>query len=71
MSFVRYKLQEWVRGATHCAEYATDENGLDEEKADECRRCHAGVGNWATEEGMARGVECLNTYEVGSDWSTQ
>ena len=56
-------MKTWVRGATHCAEYATEGGTLDEEKADECRRCWAGIGNWANEENFARGVECLNKYE--------
>ena len=30
-------MKTWVRGATHCAEYATEDGTLDEEKADECR----------------------------------
>merc|ERR1719384_2736714 len=33
------------------------------EKANECRRCWAQVGDWATDAGYEKGNECLDTYE--------
>ena len=36
---------------------------MDTAAADECRRCYAKIGDWATEEGQAQGTECLATYE--------
>merc|ERR1719360_398276 len=33
------------------------------EKANECRRCWAQVGDWATDAGWDKGNECLDTYE--------
>ena len=36
---------------------------MDTAAADECRRCYARIGDWATEEGQAQGTECLATYE--------
>ena len=52
-----------MKGAQHCAEFATSNNVIDTEKANECRRCWAKIGDWATEEGYTKGNECLDTYE--------
>merc|ERR1712048_1242166 len=60
---VMYSLKVWVQGAAHCAEYATTGGEMDTAAADECRRCYAKIGDWATEEGQAKGTECLATYE--------
>ena len=55
---LRYNLRIWVNGAAHCAEYATTDNEIDMEKANECRRCWAQVGDWATDAGYEKGNEC-------------
>jgi len=60
---IMYNLRIWVNGAAHCAEYATTDNEIDMEKANECRRCWAQVGDWATDAGYEKGNECLDTYE--------
>merc|ERR1719394_977066 len=60
---VMFSLKVWVQGAAHCAEYATTGGEMDTAAADECRRCYAKIGDWATEEGQAQGTECLATYE--------
>ena len=52
-----------MNGAAHCAEYATTDNEIDMAKANECRRCWAQVGDWATDAGYEKGNECLDTYE--------
>ena len=52
-----------MQGAAHCAEFATDGAEIDLNKANECRRCYAKIGDWGTEAGFAQGQECLNTYE--------
>ena len=59
----RYNLKTWVQGAAHCAEFATEGAEIDLDKANECRRCYAKIGDWGTEAGFAQGQECLNTYE--------
>ena len=59
----RYNLKTWVQGAAHCAEFATEGAEIDLNKANECRRCYAKIGDWGTEAGFAQGQECLNTYE--------
>ena len=52
-----------MQGAAHCAEFATEGAEIDLDKANECRRCYAKIGDWGTEAGFAQGQECLNTYE--------
>ena len=52
-----------MQGAAHCAEFATEGAEIDLNKANECRRCYAKIGDWGTEAGFAQGQECLNTYE--------
>ena len=59
----RYSLRTWVYGAAHCAEAATVDGVMDRAKANECNRCWAKVGDWATEEGQERGNACLDEYE--------
>jgi len=60
---VLYNLRIWLRSAAHCAAASTTDGELDHEGAAECRRCWSHVGDWSTEEGAAKGNECLDTYE--------
>ena len=59
----RYNLRTWVYASAHCAEYATVNFVMAPSDANECRRCWAKVGDWATEHGQTVGNECLNKYE--------
>merc|ERR1719195_320561 len=52
-----YNLKTWVQGAAHCAEFATEGAEIDLDKANECRRCYAKIGDWGTEAGFAQGQE--------------
>ena len=45
---ITYNLGIWTNAAAHCAEFATKDSVIITEKAEECMRCWAGVGDWAT-----------------------
>ena len=60
---ITYNLGIWTKAAAHCAEFATEDGVIITEKAEECMRCWAGVGDWATPEGYSRGNACLDKYE--------
>ena len=60
---ITYNLGIWTNAAAHCAEFATKDGVIITEKAEECMRCWAGVGDWATPDGYARGNACLDSYE--------
>jgi len=60
---VKDQLHIWVAVQEHCAEASFTDGSIDMEKALECKKCHASVGDWFTDEGSVRGKECLEKYE--------
>ena len=60
---ITYNLGIWTNAGAHCAEFATKDQVIITEKAEECMQCWAGVGDWATPEGYTRGNDCLDKFE--------
>ena len=53
----------WGVTIAHCGEVGADGGKLDKKKSKACKKCHSGVGNWFTEEGLKRGTKCLEEFE--------
>jgi len=53
----------WSTTMAHCTEVGENGGKLDEKKIEECKKCHSGVGNWFSDEGLARGMKCLDEFE--------
>jgi len=62
-SRVKAQLQQWATVQAHCAEASYTEGSIDSERALECKKCQAGVGDWNTPDGFERGKACLETWE--------
>merc|ERR1711953_60640 len=62
-SRVKAQLQQWATVQAHCAEASYTEGSIDSERALECKKCQAGVGDWNTPDGFKRGKACLETWE--------
>lgn len=62
---ITYNFKIWTNAAAHCAEFATSNSDqvLLTGMADECMRCWAGIGEWATPKGYDRGNDCLDRFE--------
>merc|ERR1719312_634410 len=57
----------WGTTMAHCSEAAAKDLGaVDEKKFKACKKCHSGVGNWLTKEGLERGKACLQEFEPGT-----
>jgi len=66
---IMYNLRIWVGAAAHCAESSRSNDynilpgEIDQGYTNECMRCWSQVGMWGSEEGSAKGNQCLATYE--------
>ena len=62
---ITYNFKIWTNAAAHCAQFATSNSDqvLLTGMADECMRCWAGIGDWATPKGYDRGNVCLDRFE--------
>merc|ERR1712042_115363 len=60
---VKEQVQTWATIQAHCAEASLTDGSIDPEKALECKKCFATVGDWNTEGGFQRGKGCLEIFE--------
>jgi len=60
---VKDQIKTWATVQAHCAEASFTDGSIDTEKALECKKCQAAVGDWNTEGGLQRGKECLEKFE--------
>ena len=53
----------WGTTMAHCREVGADGDKVDKKKVRACKKCQSGVGDWFTEDGLERGMKCLEEFE--------
>jgi len=53
----------WAATMAHCRENSGDVIKVDNKKFKACKKCFGGVGDWLNEEGLKRGMTCLQEFE--------
>jgi len=60
---VKQAMKIWATTIAHCREAGSGGAEVDKKKVRACKKCHSGVGNWFTEDGLERGMKCLEEFE--------
>jgi len=53
----------WATTMAHCRENSGEGDKVDKKKFKACKKCFSGVGDWMTEDGLKRGMACLQEFE--------
>merc|ERR1712106_721161 len=53
----------WATTMAHCRENSGEGDKVDEKKFKACKKCFSGVGDWINEDGLKRGMACLQEFE--------
>merc|ERR1740128_162043 len=53
----------WATTMAHCRENSGEGDKVDKKKFKACKKCFSGVGDWINEDGLKRGMACLQEFE--------
>ena len=53
----------WATTMAHCRENSGKGDKVDKKKFKACKKCFSGVGDWMNEDGLKRGMACLQEFE--------